>query len=210
NAITSWIVEQFGFAMMRRRAWSASACAFTSGTTSGTSASLRQRELLSITMQPAAAAFGAYSPDASAPAENSASCARDQSNDAASRTVTARPRNRRDSPSDASVASRYNSPTGTDDSARMSIIVSPMSPVAPRMAMSNFRSVIVLSVLEKIAAQERRYHDASITVPRGDPPDEHQAGGRGRDRDAPDRHRRDRVPDLPGEVAAERGAGAEG
>src|ERR1043166_5864225 len=57
SATTIWIVEQFGFAtiplgILRK------ASAFTSGTTSGTSGSIRQALELSITMAPAFAAIG--------------------------------------------------------------------------------------------------------------------------------------------------------
>src|SRR5256885_11942012 len=55
-----WMVEQFGLATipfgMRRSAW-----ALTSGTTSGTSGSMRQALELSMTMAPALAAIGLIS-----------------------------------------------------------------------------------------------------------------------------------------------------
>src|SRR5947209_7080047 len=60
RATTIWMVEQFGLATipfgMRR-----SASAFTSGTTSGTSGSMRQALELSMTTAPALAAIGLYS-----------------------------------------------------------------------------------------------------------------------------------------------------
>ena len=64
------MVEQFGLAMMLRLPKLRSACGFTSGTTSGTSGSMRNWLVLSITMQPAAAARGACTAETEAPGEN--------------------------------------------------------------------------------------------------------------------------------------------
>jgi hypothetical protein len=64
------MVEQFGLAMMRRLRKPFSAPGFTSGTTSGTSGSMRNWEVLSITTQPAAAARGACTAETEAPGEN--------------------------------------------------------------------------------------------------------------------------------------------
>ena len=68
--MTIWMVLQFGLAMMRRRVWRASACGFTSGTTRGTSGSMRKWLVLSMTMQPAAAARGAWTAETAAPGLN--------------------------------------------------------------------------------------------------------------------------------------------
>ena len=65
------IVVQFGLATMPFGI-DRSASAFTSGTTSGTSGSIRQADELSITVAPAAATRGASARDAVAPAENRA------------------------------------------------------------------------------------------------------------------------------------------
>ena len=70
SATTSWIVLQFGLATIRRLANFASACGFTSGTTSGTSGSMRKWLVLSITAQPAAAARGACTAEIAAPGLN--------------------------------------------------------------------------------------------------------------------------------------------
>ena len=59
SATSIWMVEQLGLAMMRRLVKSAIASGFTSGTTNGMSSSYRNSEVLSMTTQPAAAAFGA-------------------------------------------------------------------------------------------------------------------------------------------------------
>src|SRR5882672_7061034 len=58
SATTSCAVEQFGLAMMFFFVKPATASAFTSGTTSGTSGSMRQAEELSTTTAPALAAIG--------------------------------------------------------------------------------------------------------------------------------------------------------
>src|ERR1019366_10626606 len=57
NATTIWIVEQFGLATMPFGIF-LSASGFTSGTTSGTSGSMRHALELSITIAPAFAAIG--------------------------------------------------------------------------------------------------------------------------------------------------------
>src|SRR5262249_24775178 len=71
SATTIWIVEQLGFAMIPFGRDFAAAM-FTSGTTRGTSGSIRHALELSITTAPHFAAIGAYSRDALAPALKSA------------------------------------------------------------------------------------------------------------------------------------------
>ena len=63
------MVVQLGLATMPLGMWSR-AWALTSGTTSGTSGSMRQADELSMTMAPAAATRGASSRDVAPPAEN--------------------------------------------------------------------------------------------------------------------------------------------
>ena len=70
SAMTIWMVEQFGFATNRTPA--SSAWPFISGTTSGTSGSLRKALELSTTTLPAATNRGAHSRATLAPAEKSA------------------------------------------------------------------------------------------------------------------------------------------
>src|SRR3954467_13149681 len=60
RATTIWMVEQLGLATMPLGMWRR-ASALTSGTTSGTSGSMRQALELSMTMAPALAAIGLYS-----------------------------------------------------------------------------------------------------------------------------------------------------
>jgi hypothetical protein len=69
NATTSWAVEQFGLAMMFFLRKPSTAAAFTSGTISGTSGSMRHAEELSITTAPCAPIFGDHSFDTSPPAD---------------------------------------------------------------------------------------------------------------------------------------------
>jgi len=63
------MVEQLGLAMMPFLISVSSTAAFTSGTTSGTSRSMRQKDELSITMAPCSAIFGAHSFDTTEPAD---------------------------------------------------------------------------------------------------------------------------------------------
>src|SRR5436190_565271 len=69
SATTSCAVEQFGLAMMPFLRKPTTASAFTSGTISGTSGSVRQNEELSITTAPAAAILGAQSLATGEPAD---------------------------------------------------------------------------------------------------------------------------------------------
>ena len=81
------MVVQLGLATMplgiERRAW-----ALTSGTTRGTSGSMRHAEELSTTMAPAAATLGASSFEVAPPAENRATSTPEKSAVAASSTTT--------------------------------------------------------------------------------------------------------------------------
>jgi hypothetical protein len=69
SATTSWAVEQFGLAMMYFFEKPLAASALTSGTTSGTSGSIRQADELSMTTQPRAPILGEYSFDTEPPAD---------------------------------------------------------------------------------------------------------------------------------------------
>src|SRR5216683_744727 len=70
SATTIWIVEQFGLAMMPRFWYCAIASGLTSGTTSGTSGSMRKHEVLSMTIAPAFVARGANTADTLLPGED--------------------------------------------------------------------------------------------------------------------------------------------
>ncbi len=94
KATTIWIVVQLGLAMIRRGAFFASA-AFTSGTTRGTSSSMRNALELSIITVPWRVIVSANSRDVPAPADTRAkSTPRKSSLCCNSFTVSSRPRNR--------------------------------------------------------------------------------------------------------------------
>ena len=91
EANPSWIVEQFGFETMP---WcEAAASAFTSGTTSGTSGSMRKALDLSTTTQPRATASGANARDVEPPAEKSARSKPSSASGVSSRTSSSDPAN---------------------------------------------------------------------------------------------------------------------
>src|SRR3954469_2059493 len=69
SATTSCAVEQFGLAMMFFLRKPTTASAFTSGTISGTSESIRHADELSITTAPCAAILGDHSFDTLPPAD---------------------------------------------------------------------------------------------------------------------------------------------
>src|SRR5215207_6533919 len=87
-----------------------------------------------MTMQPAAAAFGANSRETAAPAENSPMSAWLKSNVASSSTGMLRPLKVAVLPSERLLARGNSSVTGNSRSSRTLIIVSPTSPVAPTTA----------------------------------------------------------------------------
>src|SRR3546814_434294 len=133
SATISCMVEQLGLAMMPRgRCFAASG--LTSLTTSGTSASWRKAEELSITTAPAAANFGAYSFETAPPAENSAMSTPAGSKLARSWTSTSSSPKATYPPADRSLASATISPTGNPRSASTDSITSPTAPVAPTTA----------------------------------------------------------------------------
>ena len=128
------MVEQFGLAMMPRRMRD-SASGFTSGTTSGTSGSMRNWLVLSITMHPASAARGAWIADTAAPGLN-----RPMSQPAKSKLSSAWILSTRLSPNEMSCptdrpeASATMSSTGKLRSASVFSISRPTAPVAPTTA----------------------------------------------------------------------------
>ena len=105
------MVVQFGLATipfgMSSRAW-----AFTSGTPSGTSGSLRPPDELSTTIAPAATMVRACSSDAARPALRRAMSTPDQSAVAVSSTTTSSSNHGRVVPLDRAEARKRISPTG--------------------------------------------------------------------------------------------------
>ena len=135
SATTIWIVEQFGLATMLRLWKPLSAARLTSGTTSGTSGSMRNCEVLSITTQPAAAALGANSAETLAPGENRPMSKPRKSKPARSWTSSVRSSpNETCLPIERSDASATTSSTGNFRSARICSISPPTLPVAPTTA----------------------------------------------------------------------------
>ena len=110
------------------------AAALTSGTTKGTSGSIRQAEELSMTMAPPATNLGANSLEAAAPPEKRAMSTPATSAVAASSTTTSSPRKAIRRPAEREVAKSLRSSTGNSRSSRIARITVPTWPVAPRTA----------------------------------------------------------------------------
>ena len=124
--MTIWMVEQLGLAMMLRSRKPASASRLTSGTTSGTSSSMRNCEVLSITTQPASAARGAWILETAAPGENRPRSKPSKSKSSSGRTVRISSSPKLTSlPAEARDASATTSSTGNLRSARMLSISPP-------------------------------------------------------------------------------------
>ena len=122
--------------MLRSRKPS-SASRLTSGTISGTSGSMRNCEVLSITTQPAAAARGACTLETAAPGENRPRSKPSKSKSSSARTVSTSSSPKLTSlPAEPLEASATTSLTGNCRSARMFSISWPTAPVAPTTATS--------------------------------------------------------------------------
>src|SRR5207247_2656422 len=134
------IVEQFGLATMP--GWPSMSSGLTWLTTSGTVGSIRQAELLSMTVAPRATAGGASSREASPPAEKRAMSTPSKASPVASSTSRVAPSIETVLPADRSEASRRRSPTGNSRSRRTWIIVRPTTPVAPTTATVRFWRVM--------------------------------------------------------------------
>ena len=128
------MVVQFGLATMPL-GMSRSASALASGTTSGTSGSMRQADELSMTVAPAAASRGASSRDTDAGAEHSARSMPERSAVSASSTTTSVLSHGRIEPAERAEARYRMESTGKLRSARIERSTTPTWPVAPTMAM---------------------------------------------------------------------------
>src|SRR5664280_1787856 len=126
------MVEQLGVAMMPVLAarWSA----LTSGTTSGTVGSMRNMLDLSITVAPAATAWGAYFSLTEPPAAKNARSTPSNEPGPSSLTSSSAPWNCSRRPADRALARRRSSATGNARSSRIARTVPPTTPVAPAMA----------------------------------------------------------------------------
>ena len=126
------MVAQLGFAMMPL--CQATSAPLISGTTRGTSGSMRKAWLLSTTTAPAFTASGS---SFLAMASSAAPSTKSQPSNASGRAswmVTVAPRNSTVLPALRALASRRNSPTGISCSSRHWSICVPTAPVAPKMA----------------------------------------------------------------------------
>src|SRR3954470_7766384 len=131
--------------MTPRFVYSPIAFALTSGTTSGTSGSIRNRAVLSTTTAPAATANGANFSLTDPPAEKSAMST--PANESSRKTLTRRyfSLNGKLCPADRSEARRRSSFTGKSRSSSTSRICSPTAPVAPTTATLYFSFFIGLT-----------------------------------------------------------------
>ena len=120
--------------MIPLRVYCAMAWGFTSGTTSGTSGSIRQALEVSIQTAPAPAADGQNSRDPLPPEAKKAISTPSKESCLSSSTITGLPLNSRTAPTLFPLARQVISPTGNSRSARPSSICSPTIPVAPTTA----------------------------------------------------------------------------
>ena len=125
------MVVQFGFPTIPFGI-EASAEAFASGTTKGTSGSIRHAEELSMTIAPAAATFGASSREAAAPQENKARSKPPKSASATSSTVISPSFHGSIRPADRTDAKKRTLSHGKPLSTRRARITPPTWPVAPK------------------------------------------------------------------------------
>ncbi len=135
SGITVTMVVQFGHARIPR--WRRAACALISGTTRGTSGSIRNAFDLSITVAPALTIIGAYSFDCAEPAEQKAMSTPLNAPGSIRWIVTGSLRNVTVLPTDRSEANARSSRTGNFRSSRIRSVVCPAAPVAPTTAMQS-------------------------------------------------------------------------
>ena len=134
RATTIWIVVQFGLPMMFFGRVNASS-PFTSGTTRGTSGSMRNAELLSIITVPWRVIVAAYSFETEAPAEVKAMSTPEKSESYVNSSITySFPRNKRVFPAERAEPKRRSPSTGKfcwSSTRRNSV---PTAPLAPTIA----------------------------------------------------------------------------
>ncbi len=132
NATTICMVEQLGLAIILSSAVKASA--FTSGTTSFFAGSIRHALLLSITVIPASANFGAHSSEVLPPALKIATAGLAAMPSAMLTTLYFSPLNSTSLPTERSLATGTSSVTGKFLSSKTCNILVPTNPVAPTTA----------------------------------------------------------------------------
>ena len=129
-------VVQFGLAMMPR--FFLMSAALISGTTSGTSGSMRKALELSTTTAPACVAKGAYCREIPAPALKSATSTPANDASVSSCTTISSPLKGSVFPAERALASSVSFPTGNFRFSSVFIISIPTAPVAPTMATCRF------------------------------------------------------------------------
>jgi len=141
------IVVQLGFATMPRFLYCAIASGLISGTTSGTSGSIRNADELSTTTAPDSHAAPANSLLREAPAENRAMSIPLNASFDSNSTGNSSPANFRRLPTERSDARRRMFFTGNFRSSRICRKTSPTAPVAPATATLNFLPLIALLLI---------------------------------------------------------------
>ena len=134
-------VVQFGFAIIPRGRLR-TCSALTSGTTSGTSASIRNAPLLSTAITPIAAAIGAQIAEISSGTSNIATSTPANAACVNSSTITSWPRTWRTLPADRAEANNLISPQTSGLVESRSSITVPTAPVAPTTASVGFFAII--------------------------------------------------------------------
>ena len=150
------MVVQFGLAMIPF-GHLATSPGLISGTTSGTSGSIRNAEELSITTAPAAAAAGANSSEMPPPALKRARSMPEKESGLSSFTACSRSRKRSVLPTERAEAKRLNSPICKSLCSKHLSISSPTAPVAPTMAIWG-----VLVMINRLARARARRSLAGI------------------------------------------------
>jgi hypothetical protein len=121
------------------------ASGLTSGTTSGTSGSIRKAPELSTTVAPFATAIGAHSADTSSGTSNMATSTPANAFSDSATTVTSWPRTRSFLPADRGDAMSRISPQASSRIDRIVSITVPTAPVAPTTARVGLRFFTVLA-----------------------------------------------------------------
>src|SRR5215467_7893088 len=144
------MVEQLGLATMPRFLYWEICFGLTSGTTNGTSGSMRKKAVLSTTTAPAFTATGANWALTLPPAEKSPISIPLKESSVRTSTLISFPLNDKNCPADLSEAKRRSSPTGNSRSSSTSRICSPTAPVAPTTATLYFSFFTTLLALERV------------------------------------------------------------
>ena len=133
-------VVQLGFEIIPRERFFVS-CGFTSGTTSGTSESIRNAPELSTTTAPRETAIGAHSAETSSGTSNIATSMPSNASEVRATTVSSSPRQINFLPALRADAIRRISPQTSVRVERMSSITVPTAPVAPTTARDGLRFI---------------------------------------------------------------------